>query len=75
MSISINNTQSFAPENGGNGTILAVAVKAKALAEEEGQMALKLIESAGSSNSTNTPTGNAGHNINIKACINVIKNR
>lgn len=67
MSININNTPSFAPENGGNGTILKVAVKAKELAEEEGQMALKLIESAGPAMSSSAPVGNAGHNINIKA--------
>jgi hypothetical protein len=65
MSININNTQSFAPENNGNGTILAVAVKAKELAEEEGKMALKLIESAAPAASA--PIGNIGHNINIKA--------
>ncbi|WP_085299773.1 hypothetical protein [Cognaticolwellia mytili] len=67
MSISINNTPSFAPENGGNGTILKVAVKAKELAEEEGKMALKLIESAGPATSSSAPVGSAGHNINIKA--------
>ena len=67
MSISLNNTSSFAPANGGNGTILEVAVKAKELAEEEGKMALKLIESAGPSVSQNNPIGNAGYNINIKA--------
>jgi hypothetical protein len=67
MSININNTPSFAPENGGNGTILKVAVKAKELAEEEGKMALQLIESAAPSTSSNSPIGNAGHNINIKA--------
>ena len=67
MSISINNTPSFAPANGGNGTILKVAVKAKDLAEEEGKMALKLIDSAGLSVSPNNPIGNAGYKINIKA--------
>ena len=67
MSISINNISNFAPVNGGNGTILEVAVKAKELAEEEGKMALKLIESAAPSNSPKIPTGNTGHNINIKA--------
>jgi hypothetical protein len=66
MSININNPPSFAPENGGNGTILKVAVKAKVLAEEEGKMALQLIESAAPSTGSNSPIGNAGHNINIK---------
>ncbi len=67
MSISINNATTFAPENGGNGTILKVAVKAKELAEEEGKMALKLIESAAPAVSSGNPIGNAGHNVNIKA--------
>jgi len=67
MSISISNTPSFAPANSGNGTILEVAVKAKELAEEEGRMALKLIESAGPSANPSSSVGNAGHNINIKA--------
>jgi hypothetical protein len=67
MSISINNTPSFAPENGGNGTILSVAVKAKEIAEEEGKMALQLIESAAPSASQSNSTGSIGQNINIKA--------
>lgn len=65
MSLSINQTSNFAPTNNGNGTILEVAVKAKKLAEEEGQMALQLIESAGAPASK--PVGNIGHNINISA--------
>lgn len=69
MSININSSPSFAPANGGDGTILRVAVKAKELAEEEGQMALQLIESAApsASNSTSSPVGNIGNNINIQA--------
>lgn len=63
MSLNINQTPSFAPTNNGNGTILEVAVKAKSIAEEEGKMALLLIESAGVSNSK--PVGNIGHNVNI----------
>lgn len=63
MTLSINQTANFAPNNNGNGTILEVAVKAKSIAEEEGKMALLLIESAGVSNSK--PVGNIGHNVNI----------
>jgi hypothetical protein len=67
MSININNTSSFAPANGGNGTILSVAVKAKELAEEKGQMALQLIESATPVANASNPTSNIGQNINITA--------
>lgn len=67
MSININNATTFAPDNGGNGTILKVAVKAKELAEEEGKMALQLIDSAAPSLSSSNPVGNTGHNVNIKA--------
>jgi len=63
MSLNINQTSNFAPTNNGNGTILEVAVKAKNLAEEEGKMALQLIESAAISDSK--PVGNIGHNVNI----------
>jgi len=65
MSLNINQTSTFAPTNNGNGTILAVAVKAKSHAEEEGKMAIQLIESANISNSK--PVGNIGHNVNISA--------
>ncbi|NQY89810.1 MAG: cytoplasmic protein [Colwellia sp.] len=65
MSLNINQISNFAPTNNGNGTILEVAVKAKSLAEEEGKMVLKLIESAGTSNSK--PVSNIGHNVNISA--------
>jgi hypothetical protein len=67
MSIGINNAQSFAPANSGNGTILSVAVKAKEIAEEEGKMALQLIESAAPSASQAGTTASIGQNINIKA--------
>lgn len=67
MSININNSPSFAPANGGDGTILSVAVKAKELAEEQGEMALKLIESAAPTNNSTSPVGNIGNHINIKA--------
>ena len=66
MSITINNTPNFAPTNNGNGTHLEVAVKAKQLSEEEGKMALKLIDSAGSTVSSNNPIGNIGSKVNIK---------
>lgn len=67
MSLNINQTPNFAPTNNGNGTILEVAVKAKKLAEEEGKMALQLIESAKVSDAKSKPVGNIGHNINITA--------
>ena len=67
MSIGINNAQSFAPANSGNGTILSVAVKAKEIAEEEGKMALQLIDSAAPASSQSAPTAGIGQNINIKA--------
>lgn len=67
MTITINNSPSYAPANGGDGTILSVAVKAKELAQEEGEMALKLIESAAPASSTSSPVGNIGNHINIKA--------
>ena len=67
MSLNINQTSSFAPSNNGNGTILEMAVKAKKLAEEEGEMVLKLIESAGTAASNTKPVGNIGHNVNISA--------
>lgn len=68
MAININNSPSFAPANGGDGTILSVAVKAKELAQEEGEMALKLIESAAPTSITTKTTtiGNLGNHINIK---------
>jgi len=66
MTININNSPTFAPANSGNGTHLEVAVKAKELAEEEGKMALQLIESAAPSSRSSNSVGNAGHNINIK---------
>ncbi len=65
MSLNINQTSNFAPTNNGNGTILAVAVKAKSLAEEEGKMVLQLIESAATSTTKSKPVGNIGHNVNI----------
>ncbi len=65
MSLNINQTTNFAPTNNGNGTILEVAVKAKNLAEEEGKMALQLIESAKAPSSN--PVGNIGHSVNISA--------
>ncbi|WP_159817479.1 cytoplasmic protein [Colwellia sp. 20A7] len=67
MSINITNTPSFAPENGGNGTILSVAVKAKEIAEAEGEMALQLIQSAAPAASSSNTTASIGQNINIKA--------
>lgn len=66
MTININNSPSFAPANSGNGTFLDAAVKAKELAEEEGEMALQLIESAAPSGRSSNSVGNAGNNINIK---------
>jgi len=65
MSLNINQTSNFAPTNNGNGTILEVAVKAKSIAEEEGEMVLHLIESAGTPNAK--PIGNIGHSVNISA--------
>jgi len=65
MLLNINQTSNFAPTNNGNGTILEVAVKAKSIAEEEGEMVLQLIESAGTSNAK--PIGNIGHSVNITA--------
>jgi hypothetical protein len=67
MSINITNAPSFAPANGGNGTILSVAVKAKEIAEAEGQMALQLIQSAAPVASSSNTTASIGQNINIKA--------
>jgi len=67
MSINITNTPSFAPANSGNGTILSVAVKAKEIAEAEGQMALQLIQSAAPVTSSSNATASIGQNINIKA--------
>ncbi len=67
MSINITNAPSFAPENGGNGTILSVAVKAKEIAEAEGEMALQLIQSAAPAASSSNTTASIGQNINIKA--------
>jgi hypothetical protein len=66
MSININNSPSFTPANRGNGTFLEAAVKAKDLAEEEGKMALQLIESAASPSSLSNPVDNAGHHVNIR---------
>ena len=63
MSLNINKTPNFAPTNNANGTILEVTVKAKSLAEDEGKMALLLIESTSMSNSK--PVGNIGHNVNF----------
>lgn len=67
MSFNINQTSNFASTNNGNGIVLEVAVKAKKLAEKEGQMALQWIESAGTVQSKSQPVGNIGHNINISA--------
>jgi hypothetical protein len=67
MTININNSPNFAPTNNGNGTHLEVAVKAKELAEEEGKIALQLIESAAPSGRSSNSVGNVGHNLNIKA--------
>ena len=45
---------------------ILTAKKAQSQQEIEGQMALKLIDSANAGAATSAPVGNSGHNINIK---------
>ncbi|MDO6428857.1 cytoplasmic protein [Thalassotalea sp. 1_MG-2023] len=65
MSITISNTVDAVQQNTTEGGGVIVAKKANDQQTLEGQMALKLIES--SVINTQTPVGNSGHNINIKA--------
>ena len=66
MSISLNNTEGV-QTNITTGHGLKTAKLSQNQQELEGQMALKLIASAGSVGSAALPTiGNSGHNINIK---------
>ncbi|OKY24959.1 hypothetical protein [Thalassotalea sp. PP2-459] len=65
MSITISNTVDAVQQNTTKGGGVIVAKKANDQQALEGQMALKLIES--SVINTQTPVGNSGHNINIKA--------
>ncbi|WP_286232474.1 hypothetical protein [Thalassotalea sediminis] len=64
MSITISDNVDSVQTNTTKGGGVLVAKKANNQQELEGQMALKLIESA--SINTQTPVGNSGNNINIK---------
>lgn len=65
MSITLSNTTDAVQTNTSSAHGVLTAKKAKNQQELEGQMALNLIQSA--SINTQTPVGNSGHNINIKA--------
>ncbi|NKF49330.1 cytoplasmic protein [Shewanella sp. WXL01] len=61
MTISVNAPSSM-PTNIDSGNSLKVAVMAKEQQKVEGDIAMQLIEAA-----VPPPTGNSGHNINVKA--------
>ena len=64
MSLNIN-SQSAIQTNTESAVAIKTAQKAKSQQEIEGQMAMKLIETAAVDN-VPAPQGNAGNNINIK---------
>lgn len=65
MSITIGNSDPVATKTESAHSILT-AKKAQSQQEIEGQMALKLIDSANVNGATSPPVGNSGHIINIK---------
>lgn len=65
MSISINSNNSV-QMNTESAVAIKTAQKANNQQELEGQMALKLIQSATTVEQVAAPIGNSGHNINIK---------
>lgn len=66
MSITLGTTDSV-QTNTDTGHGLLIAKKALSQQELEGQLAVQLIQSAGAPQTTQSPVGNIGHNINIKA--------
>lgn len=65
MSITLGSTDSVQTNTESSHAILT-AKKAQSQQEIEGQMALKLINSASVDTVTMPPVGNSGHNVNIK---------